>query len=707
MKGKNVTPSSGSPSSPFLRSGRTGLALVVTAALSFGALGGTVVSADELEPLASTEVHFTELNGGANQNLAIGEDGKLYGWGFNGQGRVGDGTTENRLSPVILDAGSLAFTQVSAGNAHSLGLTADGDVYGWGAGTQGKLGDGTTADHLSPSPASGLPAETTFVQVDAGKYHSLALSDAGQIYGWGANSRGQLGNGTTVVDVPQPTLAPTPEGVAFVKIAGGEQHSVALAADGTVYSTGYNNSGQLGTGDTTASSVFVPVSFAGVLPEGVKIVDIAAGESSFTLALADNGVVYGWGYNNNGQLGNGTTVNSSVPVAVTAPEGVAFSSIDAGRNWSIARATNGSTFAWGNNRYGQLGNGQAGTGVTSPLPVQITEPEGVDFVTVSAGANHGLAIGDNGLSYAWGSSSSYLGNGTSNDSFLPTEVLLPLAFAPETTPELLSATVEGTHLTVTWNDAAVDGYRVRVHPSVGDDITADTAGDQTSTVIAGLTPGSGYEVSIAALNWVGAGRFSAPQQVQVPAIATEVSATATSHVYGTATTLSAKVTPATAVGEMSVKIGSKTYRATVNAGTATITLPAKVKTAGKQTLAVAFTPTDTTHTTSTTRTTYSVVKAKPVSVTAAGKAFAKQSKPTISVQVGKLTNGAYPTGKVTVKVGSYSKTVHLKAAHKGKVKVKLNKKFSKNFAAKASFAPSDSKNVAAAKAQTITVKVKK
>lgn len=702
-----MTPSSGSLSSPFLRRGRAGLALIVTAALSLSALGGTLASADELEPLASVEVHFTQLNGGANQNLAIGEDGKLYGWGFNGQGRVGDGTTENRLSPVILDAGSLAFTQVSAGNAHSLGLTADGHVYGWGAGTQGKLGDGTTADHLSPSLASGLPAETSFVQVDAGKYHSLALSAGGQIYGWGANSRGQLGNGTTVTDVPQPTLAPVPEGVTFVKIAGGEQHSVALAADGTVYAAGYNNYGQLGTGATTASSVFAPVSFVGVLPEGVKIVDIAAGESSFTLALADNGGVYGWGYNNNGQLGNGTTANSLVPVGVTAPEGVAFSSIDAGRNWSIARATDGSIFAWGNNRYGQLGNGQAGTGVTSPLPIQVTEPEGVDFVTVSAGANHGLAIGDNGVSYAWGSSSSYLGNGTSNDSFLPTEVLLPLAFAPETTPELLSASVAGTSLTVTWNDAAVSGYRVRLHPAVGDDITVDTAGDQTSTVLDGLTPGASYEVSVAALNWVGAGRFSATQQVQVPAIDTQVAATVKSHVYGTATTLSAKVTPATAVGKVSVKIGSKTYRSAVDAGTAQITLPAKVKAAGKQTLTVAFTPADATHGASTTDATYSVTKAKPVSVTSTGKAFAKKSKPTISVKVGKLTNGAYPTGKVTVKVGSYSKTVHLKAAHKGAVKVKLNKKFTKSIAVQASFAPSDTKNVAAAKAKTIKVKVKK
>lgn len=706
MKGKHVTSSSGSHPSTFLRRGRTGLALVVTAALSFGALGGTLASAEEPEPLASREVQFTQLNAGANQTLAIGEDGRAYGWGTNVQGRVGDGTTENRLSPVLLDAVSLAFTQVAAGNAHSLGLTADGDVYAWGAGTQGKLGDGTTAEHHSPTLASALPADTNFVQVDAGKFHSLALTDDGLIYGWGANSRGQLGNGATA-DVMIPALATGPDGVRFTKVAGGEQHTIALSTDGGVFAAGYNSSGQLGTGDTASSTTLVPVAFAGVLPDGAKIIDIAAGESSFSLALADNGTIYAWGANTNGQLGNGSSTNSLVPVAVTAPEGVTFSSLDAGRNWSIARSTDGRVFAWGNNRYGQLGNGEAGTGVTSPLPVEVVEPAGVDLVTIGAGANHALAIGDNGLAYTWGSGLSNLGNGSSSDSFAPTEVMLPLAFAPDLVPELVSADVEGTSLTVTWNDAAVDGYRVRLHPVVGDDITIDTAGDHTSTAIEGLTPGSDFEVSVAALNWVGAGRFSAVQHVHVPAIATQVSATTASHVYGTTTTLKAKVTPATAVGEVSVKIGSKTYRATVDAGSAKITLPAKVKTAGTQTLAVTFTPADATHTASTTRATYSVTKAKPLSVTATGKAFAKKSKPTISVKVGKLTNGAYPTGKVTVKVGSYSKTVHLKAAHKGAVKIKLNKKFSKSITAKASFAPSDTKNVVAAKAKAVTVKVKK
>ena len=701
-----MTPSSGSLQSTFLRRGRTGLALVVTAALSFGALGGTLASADEPEPLTSREVHFTQLNAGANQTLAIGEDGRAYGWGTNVQGRVGDGTTENRLSPVLLDAASLAFTQVAAGNAHSLGLTSDGDVYAWGAGTQGKLGDGTTLEHHSPTLASALPADKNFVQVDAGKFHSLALADDGQIFGWGANSRGQLGNGTTV-DASIPSVATTPEGVSFVQVAGGEQHTIALAADGGVYAAGYNSSGQLGTGDTASSSTFVPVAFGGVLLEGAKIVDIAAGESSFSLALADTGVIYAWGANSNGQLGNGSTTNSLVPVAVTAPEGVAFASFDAGRNWSIARSTDGRVFAWGNNRYGQLGNGEAGTGVTSALPVEVAEPAGVDLVFVGAGANHALAIGDNGLAYTWGSGLSNLGNGSSADSFAPTEVMLPLAFAPDVVPELVSADIEGTSLTVTWNDAAADGYRVRVHPSAGDDLTVDTAGDQTSTVLEGLTPGASYEVSIAALNWVGAGRFSATQQVQVAAIDTQLAATVKSHVYGTATTLSANVTPAAATGEVSVKIGSKTYRAAVDAGTAQITIPAKARTAGKQTLALAFTPADATHGASTTDATYSVTKAKPVSITAAGKAFAKKSKPTIAVKVGKLTNGAYPTGKVTVKVGSYSKTVYLKAAHKGAVKIKLNKKFTKSITAKASFAPSDTKNVAAAKAKPIKVKVKK
>lgn len=687
------------------RRGGTATALTLAAALLLSAASGTAASATEEEPLPFAEVGFTALAGGANQNLAVGIDGRAYGWGFNGQGRVGDSTTETRLSPVLLDSNA-RFVQMAAGNAHSLGVTADGKVYAWGAGTQGKLGDGTMSDHLSPALASALPQDTTFVQVDAGKYHSLALADTGVIYGWGANSQGQLGNGTVASDVLIPIPVANPEGVHFTQVSGGEQHTLALAENGTVYAWGYNKYGQLGDGTTETRTAPVAVSFGSALPDGVTIVAVAAAESGFSLALASNGTAYAWGYNNNGQLGNGTTTNALVPTAVDAPEGASFESIDAGRNWSMGRTSDGRILAWGNNRYGQFGNGEGGTGVSSTRPVELIEPEGVDLVQVFAGANHGLAIGDDSKAYAWGSSNSYLGNGTSTDTFIPTEVLLPVAYAPETIPELLGANLSGTSLTVAWSDVAADGYRVRVHPTVGDDKVLDVAGDQTSTLVEGLTPGTSYEVSVASRNWVGAGRASAIQTVRVPAAVTKLAASAKGNVYGAKTTIAVQVAPKGAAGTASVKIGSKTYGAQVSAGRATITLPAKVRPAGKHALKIAFTPATSEFAASTVQTNYTVAKTKPASIKTTAAAFKKHTKPVVTVKVGKLADGSHPLGKVTVKVGSTQKTVALKAANKGTIKITLAKKYSKKITVRSSFAPTDTKNVSGVAAKPLTVKVK-
>lgn len=688
------------------RRGGTATALTLAVALTLSAFGGTAASATEEEPLPFAEVGFTALAGGANQNLALGVDGRAYGWGFNGQGRVGDSTTETRLSPVLLDSNA-PFVQVAAGNAHSLGVTADGKVYAWGAGTQGKLGDGTMSDHLSPALASALPQDTTFVQVDAGKYHSLALADTGVIYGWGANGQGQLGNGTIAADVSIPTPVANPAGVQFAQVSGGEQHTLALAVNGTVYAWGHNRYGQLGDGTTETRTAPVAVSFGTALPEGVTIVAVAAAESGFSLALASDGTAYAWGYNNNGQLGNGTTANALVPTAVAAPEGASFESIDAGRNWSIGRTSDGRILAWGNNRYGQFGNGEGGTGVSSATPVALIEPEGVDLVQVFAGANHGLAIGDDSKTYAWGSSNSYLGNGTTTDTFVPTEVLLPVAYAPDTIPELLSANLSGTRLTVTWSDATADGYRVRVHPTTGDDTVLDVAGDQTNAQVEDLTPGASYEVSVAARNWVGAGRASAVQTVSVPSAATKLTATAKGNVYGTKTTIVAQVTPKSAAGTVAVKIGSKTYSAQASGGQAIVTLPAKVRPAGKHALKVAFSPATSEFAASTAQANYTVAKTKPASIKTTAAAFKKNTKPVVTVKVGKLADGSYPSGKVTVKVGSVQKTVALKAAHRGSIKVTLAKKYAKSITVRATFAPTDTKNVSAVTAKALKVKVKK
>ncbi|MFI5429244.1 RCC1 domain-containing protein [Aeromicrobium sp. UC242_57] len=234
---------------------RRRIALVAAAMLTVSLGAGGPAAADP-EPLASTEVAFTQVSAGATHGVAVGRDGKAYSWGYNIQGRLGDGTGESRLSPVAVDAADLKLDQVSAALSHSLALTTDGTVYAWGAGSQGKLGDGAVVDRLSPVRVQ-IPDTEQVVSVDAGKYHSLALTDDGDIYAWGAGSQGQLGNNAKV-DVSVPVKTQRPDGVAFVQVSAGEQNSSAIGDNGVVYSWGYNNRGQLGTGSTTAVSVPPP-----------------------------------------------------------------------------------------------------------------------------------------------------------------------------------------------------------------------------------------------------------------------------------------------------------------------------------------------------------------------------------------------------------------------------------------------------------------
>ncbi len=193
--------------------------------------------------------------------------------------------------------------------------------------------------------------------------------------GLGYNSYGQLGNGTTTnSSVPVQVSNLT----AVVAVAGGEEHSLALDSNGSVWAWGVNNYGQLGNGTTTDSSVPVQVS-------NLTAVVAVAGGGAHSLALDSNDSVWAWGDNSSGQLGNGTTTNSSVPVRVSNLKGVV--AVAGGGAHSLALDSNGSVWAWGYNRWGQLGNG---TTTDSSVPVQVSNLTAV--VTVAGGGAHSLAV---------------------------------------------------------------------------------------------------------------------------------------------------------------------------------------------------------------------------------------------------------------------------------------------------------------------------
>jgi alpha-tubulin suppressor-like RCC1 family protein len=267
-----------------------------------------------------------------------------------------------------------------------------GTVWAWGDNQYGELGNGTNANSNIPVQVS-LPSGVTITNITGGYFHSLALASNGVVWAWGQNVGGALGNGTNT-DSNIPVQVSLPSGVTITKIAAGASHSLALTSNGVVWAWGSNGYGTLGNGTHADSNIPVQVS----LPSGVIITNIAAGQTH-SLALASNGVVWAWGDNGYGALGNGTYADSNIPVQVSLPGGVTITNIAGGWNHSLALASNGVVWAWGNNDKGALGNG---TNTSSNIPVQVSLPNGVIITNIAGEGYHSLALASNGMVWAWG-----------------------------------------------------------------------------------------------------------------------------------------------------------------------------------------------------------------------------------------------------------------------------------------------------------------
>ena len=233
--------------------------------------------------------------------MILNPDETILAAGSNGSGQLGDGTTTDRTNLV----GVLNLTNavgVAAGALHSLAWAADGTAWAWGDDTYGQLGDGNSSGQQS-SPVQ-IANLSGIVQMAGGYQHSLALDSSSDVWVWGNNSSGQLGDGTT-------THQTTPEQLSglnnVVGIAAGGAHSLALVSDETVRAWGNNSYGQIGDGTTTQRTT--PVTVSGL----TNAFEIAAGYNH-SLAVVSDETVRAWGYNNYGQIGDGTTNNRATPV---------------------------------------------------------------------------------------------------------------------------------------------------------------------------------------------------------------------------------------------------------------------------------------------------------------------------------------------------------------------------------------------------------
>lgn len=338
-----------------------------------GPLGdGTTTNRNAPVPVVGLTSGATAVAAGEAHTCAITGAGGLQCWGNNAAGQLGNGTRTGTSAPVDVVGMTSGVAAVATGYAHTCAVTSAGALKCWGANTFGKLGDGTSTGTNVPVDVVGLASGVAAVA--AGFQHTCALTSAGALSCWGRNEYGQLGDGSTLDHATPAAVAGLASGVA--DLLAGYFHSCALTSGGALSCFGRNFSGQIGDGTTT--NRLTPVGVAGM---GSGVLAVADTRGTHSCAIAAGGALRCWGSNAWGQVGDGTTTNRSTPVGVTGlASGVV--AVAAGHDHSCAIASGGGVQCWGENRYGELGNGWDPSQET---PVAVV-PEPARLLSLAAGA---------------------------------------------------------------------------------------------------------------------------------------------------------------------------------------------------------------------------------------------------------------------------------------------------------------------------------
>lgn len=352
---------------------------------------------------------IVQIASGGDHTCARRKDGTLWCWGSNTDGQLGDGTSVDKSSPVQVSALCNAVAEVALGEHYTCARVNDGTVWCWGWNVAGQLGDGTTTDKIAPVQVLGL-ASTAAIEV--GVHHSCAIKTDASLWCWGQNISGQVGDGTNISKSSPVQVVPL--GNTTSEISLGSLHTCARKSNGTLWCWGGNSEGQLGIGTTVDTTTPEQVAAFANATAGVAV----GGDHS--CALRADGTVWCWGWNQRGQLGDGTTTSKAAPVKVVGLTGA--TRVAAGRYQNCAVKNDGTSWCWGWNLYGQLGDG---TTVDKPAPVQVGSL-GNAVADVSPGREHTCALETDGTVWCWGrNSDGQLGNGTNAGTVVPVQVQVP------------------------------------------------------------------------------------------------------------------------------------------------------------------------------------------------------------------------------------------------------------------------------------------
>jgi alpha-tubulin suppressor-like RCC1 family protein len=349
------------------------------AGTGFGQLGdGTAIQ--KLTPVTTSPggANWKQVSCGNNHTAAVKKDGTLWTWGYDEYGELGlnDDDQNSELSPVQVGTAT-TWKQVSCGLAHTAAVKTDGTLWTWGRNLEGQLGINTLNQQESPVQTS--VAGTTWKQVSCGGLHTTAIKTDGTLWAWGYNFYGQIGNGTTALTITPVEV--TAGSTNWKQVSGGRFHTAAVKTDGTLWCWGQNAYGHLG--DNTSIDKTTPTQVSG----GGTTWKQVAGGIRHTVAVKTDGTLYGWGQNSEGQLGlNNVTSPIRIPTQVSGG-GTNWKQVDADVI-TAAIKTDGTLWSWGFNQYGQIGNG---TIVQSNIPVQ-TSAAGTNWKQVATGYCHTAAI---------------------------------------------------------------------------------------------------------------------------------------------------------------------------------------------------------------------------------------------------------------------------------------------------------------------------
>ena len=337
-------------------------------------------------------INFKEIKSGIEHTLGIDIDGRLWTWGLNGYGQLGDGTKESRKNPVIIKEDS-RFVQISTKNNLNGAIDEMGNLWAWGI-------------NIGVSPAQ-IGRGIKFKQISVGDEHFLAIDEMGNLWAFGKNEYGQIGDGTKI---DKYYLVQIKEGTKFTQIAAGSSSSYAIDEIGNLWAWG----GGI-IGDGTDVGRYYPVQ----IKEGTKFMQISAG-SGHCLAIDELENLWAWGSSSHGQVGNGVSgIWSRVTSPVQIKEGTKFKQISCNTYHSLAIDEIGNLWAWGrNDKYGGLGDG---TKIDRSYPVQIKE--GTKFKQISAGVFNSFATDEFGNLWAWGFNTyGMLGDGTTTNRLTPIQI---------------------------------------------------------------------------------------------------------------------------------------------------------------------------------------------------------------------------------------------------------------------------------------------